>query len=98
MIAFLINSYNAFTVKLILNHYPVESIKKIGGFFSGPWKVKFFTLLEKKQHLANIEHDYLRDEFKEAKIHFAIVCASIGCPSLSKKVFVASKLKEQFEE
>lgn len=95
--AFLINAYNAFTVKLILNHYPVKSIKKIGGVFSSPWKQKFFKLLGEDKHLDNIEHDILRKDFKEARIHFGVVCASIGCPKLQNEAFVPQKLREQLE-
>ena len=58
--AFLINAYNAFTVKLIIDHYPVRSIKKIGKFFSSPWKRKFFSLLDGSiRTLDQIEHDWL---------------------------------------
>jgi hypothetical protein len=94
-LAFLINAYNAFTLKLIINHYPIKSIKKIGGFFSKPWGIEFFTLFGEKYTLDKVEHKTIRKNFKEAKIHFAVNCASIGCPSLYKEAFVAEKLEQQ---
>lgn len=96
-IAFLVNSYNAFTWKLILDHYPVKSIKKIGGWGS-PWKIEFFTLLGKKRHLDWVEHGKLRKEFKEPRVHFALNCASFSCPPLRQEAYTAKKLNGQFEE
>lgn len=97
-LAFLINAYNAFTIKLILDHYPVESIKDIGGLFSSPWKLRFFSLLEEKMHLDQIEHEIIRKKFKEPRIHFAVVCASIGCPKLQAKAYTATNLEKNLEE
>ena len=97
-LAFLINAYNAFTLKLITNHYPVDSIKDIGGLFSSPWKQEFFTLLGKKSHLDNIEHNIIRKEFNEPRIHFALVCAAKGCPPLRSEAYLAAKLEEQLED
>jgi len=67
--AFLINAYNALTIKLILTEYPVKSIKKIGGFFTKPWKIEFFTFLGEKRHLDYIEHEILRKDFSDAYVH-----------------------------
>lgn len=100
-LAFLINAYNALTVKLIVDHYPVKTIKDLGGFFSTPWKKRFFTLFGKKHHLDNIEHDLIREEdkkisektFNEPRIHFAVVCASISCPTLQNFAFKAKDKK-----
>ena len=97
-LAFLINSYNVFTIKLIIDHYPKKSIKDIGGLFSNPWKKKFFRLLGKKNFLDNIEHNIIRKNFLEPRIHFAVNCASIGCPTLHTHPFVAHKIKEQFSD
>jgi len=97
-LAFLINLYNAFTVKLIIDHYPVKSIKKIGSFFSSPWKIKFIKFQGKNVHLDAIEHDMIRQWFKEPRIHFAVNCASISCPSLFSKPFIATKLEQQLEK
>jgi hypothetical protein len=96
-LAFLINAYNAFTLKLIIDNYPLESIKDIGSIFSGPWDKKFFTLLGKKKTLNNIEHGMIRKKFNEPRIHFAVNCASIGCPSLANTAFTADKLDIQLE-
>ena len=97
-LAFLINAYNAFTVKLIVDNYPVDSIKDLGGWISTPWKKKFFTLLGKERHLDNIEHDMIRVEFDEPRIHFAVNCAAVACPALRREAFVAGRLDEQLEE
>ena len=97
-LAFLINAYNAFTIRHILNNYPVTSIRKIGGFFTNPWKVKFFKLFGKERHLDWIEHETIRKQFAEPRIHFALNCASVGCPSLRQEAYIAEKLEEQLEE
>jgi hypothetical protein len=97
-LSFLINAYNAFTVKLILDNYPLRSIKDLGGLFSSAWKKKFFTLFGKKSHLDNIEHDMIRKDFNEPRIHFAVVCASIGCPALKNEAYTHDKLLVQLEE
>lgn len=97
-LAFLINAYNALTVKLILDHYPVKSIRDIGGLFSNAWKIKFFTLFGEKHRLDDIEHEMIRKKFNEPRIHFALVCASKGCPALRNDAFVAAQLDEQLDK
>ncbi len=97
-LAFLINLYNAQTIKLIIMNYPVDSIKNLGGLFSSPWGKKFFNLFGKKSTLDTIEHKIIRPQFKEPRIHFAVNCASIGCPSLRQVAFTATKLEEQLEQ
>ncbi len=94
-LVFLINSYNAFTIKLILDHYPLKSIKETGNLITGPWKKKFFTLLGEKSHLDHIEHELIRKNFNEPRIHFAVNCASIGCPSLMRKAFTAAGMEQE---
>lgn len=99
--AFLINSYNAFTVELILTRYPkLESIKDLGSLFSSPWKQKFFTLFGEKRSLDDIEHTLLRGDkrYQEPRIHFAVNCASIGCPALRDEAFTGAKLTVQLED
>ncbi|TGL61943.1 DUF547 domain-containing protein [Leptospira ognonensis] len=103
-IAFLINAYNAFTIRLILDHYPLKSITDIGSPFSKlnlvrgtPWKKEFFSLLGKKRTLDWIEHEKLRKDFSEPRIHFAIVCASIGCPALSSDAYAAPIIEKQLQ-
>lgn len=96
-LSFWINAYNAYTIQIILKHYPVKSIREIkSGFFSiGPWKISFINLLNKKMSLDDIEHGIIRKQFAEPRIHFAVNCASIGCPSLLQNAFTAKNLEEQ---
>ncbi len=99
--AFLINAYNAATVQLVLTRYPkLDSIKDIGGFFSSPWKKTFVPLLGKTRSLDDIEHGLLRGspQYRDPRIHFAVNCASIGCPALRPEAFVATRLDAQLED
>jgi hypothetical protein len=103
-LSFLINAYNAFTLQLINQNYEkfqngkVESIKDLGGFFSSPWKQSFFTLLEEKHSLDDIEHDMIRVWFKRPRIHAALVCAAVSCPPLRDQAFVADQLSQQLDD
>ena len=81
-LAFLINLYNAATLRLILDHYPLKSIKDIGSVFKGPWKQEVVPLLGKTVTLDFLEHGILRKKYAEPRLHFAIVCAAKGCPPL----------------
>ena len=99
-LAFLINAYNAFTVELILTRYPkLDSIKDLGSLFRSPWKNEFIPLLGKMRSLDNIEHDMIRNpgDYNEPRIHFAVNCASIGCPALLNEAFTSAKLEAQLE-
>jgi hypothetical protein len=96
-LATLINAYNAWTLKLIIDNYPVKSIKDIGPFYSTPWKIKFIRWLGNERSLDDIEHSIIRKEFNEPRIHFALVCASRGCPTLQEVPFLASALDEQLQ-
>ena len=99
--AFLINAYNAFTVELILTKYPkLESIRDLGGLLSKPWSIKFVPLLGTTLTLDNVEHDRLRarGRYDDPRIHFAVNCASIGCPMLREEAFVAERLDAQLDE
>jgi len=99
-LAFLINAYNAWTVELILGEYPdIASIKDIGGWFGSPWKKAIAPLFGKKRTLDEIEHGMIRGsgEFNEPRIHFAVNCASIGCPALRSEAYVADRLDAQLE-
>lgn len=84
--AFWINLYNALTVKVILDHYPVKSIRDIDispGFFSnGPWGKKLVSVERHKISLDDIEHRILRPIWKDSRVHYGVNCASIGCPNL----------------
>ncbi|MEX1191692.1 MAG: DUF547 domain-containing protein [Brumimicrobium sp.] len=99
--AYWINAYNAFTVKLIVDNYPVESIKDLGGAIyrvNTPWDIKFIEIEDKKYHLNDLEHNILRKEWEDARIHAAVNCASVSCPKLRAEAFVASKLDKQLDE
>jgi len=97
--AFYTNAYNAWTIKLILSGYPgVESIKDLGSLFKSPWKKKIVKLKGGVMTLDHIEHDILRPEFKDPRIHFAVNCASKGCPPLYREPFVGNQLDRQLNE
>ena len=102
-LAYWINTYNAFTIQLIINHYPLKSIKDIGSKLSisglnSIWDYKFITIEGKKMNLNDIEHNILRKKFDEFRIHFAIVCASASCPILRPEAFVGSKIDQQLQK
>ncbi len=97
-LALLINLYNAATLQLIIDHYPVESIKKIGGVFKGPWKQPVVRLFGKVITLDTLEHKVLRTQYSEPRLHFAIVCAAKGCPPLRAEAYTGAQLDAQLEE
>lgn len=94
--AYWINAYNAFTIKLIVDHYPVSSIRDL--YKGNPWDVKWITLGEKKYSLNNIENDILRPQFKDARIHFAVNCAAKSCPPLANKAFTGKNLDQLLDQ
>lgn len=98
-LAFLINAYNAYTLDLIVENYPVSSIRRIGRLWENPWKLEFFHLLGEPMHLDRIEHEIIRQpgRFDEPRIHFAVNCASIGCPALAREAYRADVLESQLE-
>jgi hypothetical protein len=97
--AFLINAYNAFTVEKILARYPdIRSIWDFGKLFGNPFKDEFFTLLGRRMSLDGIEHGILRKRYREPRIHFAVNCASVGCPMLREEAYAAARLEAQLEE
>jgi len=96
--AFYANDYNAWTIKLILSHYPdVKSIKNLGTFFNSPWKKKICRIDGELLTLDNIEHDILRPRFKDPRVHFAINCAAKSCPPLFPEPFMGSVLDRQLD-
>ena len=97
-IAFLVNLYNARTLRLIVDHYPVESIKDIGGWFRSPWKLPVVRLFGKAVTLDHVEHDVLRARYEEPRIHFALVCAAMGCPPLRREPYVGARLDAQLDD
>ena len=90
--AYWINAYNAFTIKLIADHYPTQSIMRFDG--GKTWDVRRISIGGKKYSLNNIENDILRPQFKDARIHFAINCAAKGCPPLWNHAYTAENLEE----
>ncbi len=99
-LAFLVNTYNAATLDLIIQNYPVKSIKDIGSVFDNRWKRKFIKLFGRETSLDAIEHDTLRKAgaYNEVRVHYAVNCASIGCPALREEAFTADQLDRQLEE
>jgi Protein of unknown function, DUF547 len=95
--AFLINVYNAATISLIAQNYPITSIKKLGIPLVGPWKKNFIQLLGETLSLDTIEHGMLRKNYKLAAIHFGVNCASVSCPPLRAEAFTGAKLSDQLD-
>lgn len=91
-LAYWINAYNAYTVKLIVDNYPTKSIKDI----NDPWGKKFISLEGKKYSLEGIENEILR-KMDEPRIHFAINCASVSCPNLSNEAYTEANLEQQLK-
>ncbi|MBW2029257.1 MAG: FAD-dependent oxidoreductase [Deltaproteobacteria bacterium] len=98
-LAFYVNAYNAWTIKLILGAYPgVESIKDLGSFLKSPWKKKIARIDGKKLTLDNIEHDIIRPRFGDPRIHFVVNCASKSCPPLRSEPYRGDDLERQLDE
>jgi hypothetical protein len=99
--AFLLNAYNAFTVEKVLTRYPdLRSIRDFGTVFGNPFKDEFFVLLGRRMSLDGIEHGLLRKKgaYDEPRIHFALNCASVGCPMLREEAYVGERLEAQLED
>ena len=94
-LAYWINAYNAYTVQLILDNYPLKSIRDLKG--GKPWDDKFITIGGKRYSLNDIEHQTIRKQFDEPRIHFAVNCASVSCPKLLDEAYTADKLEQQLE-
>lgn len=102
-LAYWINAYNAYTIELVLEHYPVKSIKDIGSkaqlpFINTPWDIKFIQLGGQAYDLNNIEHNIIREEFDEPRIHFALVYAAYSCPKLRREAYTGGQLDEQLDD
>jgi len=96
-LAFWINLYNIFAIKMVQDHYPVKSIKDAGSFFNPVWDKSVGVVGGKTISLSEIEHEILR-KMGEPRIHVAIVCASISCPDLRKEVYTAENLDAQLDD
>jgi hypothetical protein len=100
-LAFLINAYNAWTVELILRSWPgVASIRDLGTLFRSPWKRAFIPLFGDELSLDDIEHGMIREpgRYDEPRIHFAVNCASIGCPALRREAYEGARLEAQLAD
>ena len=102
-LAYWINAYNAFTVQIVIRNYPIKSIKDIASglnipFVSTTWDIKFITIGGEVIDLNRIEHGIIRKTFKDARIHFAVNCASISCPKLRKEAYTGALLNQQLDE
>ena len=104
--AFWINVYNAHTIQLVVDHYPIDSIRDLGGkVFNKVWDKEFIPMAahhpdgdREKLSLDDVEHGILRPRFDDARVHVAVNCASTGCPPLRAEAFVAARLDEQLDE
>ena len=96
-IAFYINAYNMYAIKMVLEHLTVKSIRDIGSWLHPVWKKKIGIIGNKAVTLDYIEHSVLRN-LGEPRIHFAIVCASKSCPNLFKEPYIAQKLEKQLQD
>lgn len=102
--AYLANLYNAKTIDIVLDKYPVKSIKDISlgsglfsSFTSGPWKASVLTVVGVELSLDDIEHGMLRPVFKDPRVHYSVNCASIGCPNLQPEAFTGARLEAQLD-
>jgi Protein of unknown function, DUF547 len=102
-LAYWINAYNAYTIRLILDYYPLKSIKDIGSkiqipFVSTPWAKKFIKVGNETMSLDNIEHGTIRKKFNDPRIHFALVCAAKSCPKLRNEAYIGARLDAQLND
>ncbi len=97
-LAFYINAYNAWTIRLVLGGYPgIKSIRDLGAVFSSPWAKKICRIDGKILSLDDIEHGIIRPGFRDPRIHFAVNCASRGCPPLASEPYSGVSLDEQLD-
>lgn len=95
--AYWVNVYNAATFDAIVENYPLRSIRDIGLFDVGPWKDKVLKVSGKELSLDDIEHGILRPIWKDVRVHYAVNCASLGCPNIARKAYTGALLEEMLE-
>ncbi len=96
--ALYVNAYNAWTIKLILTRWPrISSIKELGTWFRSPWKIPLVRLGGGLLTLDELEHEILRPRFRDPRVHFAVNCASRGCPPLAAEPFRGATLDAQLD-
>jgi hypothetical protein len=93
-LAFWINAYNAWTIELIVAHDERRSIRNL----DEPWKQRRFRSSGRLYSLDQVEHEVIRREWREPRIHFALVCAAVGCPPLRAEAYTGAKLEAQLED
>ncbi len=96
-LSFWINTYNILAVKVVVDNYPVKSIKDVGSLLKSVWKRPAGVVAGEERSLNDVEHEILR-KMGEPRIHVAIVCASVSCPDLRKEAFTAERLNEQLDD
>lgn len=96
--AFWVNAYNLLAMKAVLDQYPTEGIRDGGSLFRSIWKKKIGIVAGREYALDDIEYGILRKEFREPRVHFAIVCASLSCPDLRPEPYVAEHLDVQLDD
>lgn len=104
--AYWANLYNALTLKVVLDRYPVRSIRDIRSTgvpfdprqFIGPWRTRLVTVEGRRMSLDDIEHETMRPTFRDPRVHYAVNCASIGCPNLWPRAWRAGTLEEALDE
>jgi hypothetical protein len=104
--AFWANLYNALTLKVVLGRYPVRSIRDIRSTgvpfdprqFNGPWRTRLVTIEGRAMSLDDIEHGVMRPTFRDPRVHYAVNCASIGCPNLRPRAFTAARLEADLDD
>lgn len=97
-LAFLINVYNAATLQLIIDAYPLDSIRDIGFLPGAAWRKDFIRLFGGTVDLDHVEHGIIRKDYREPRIHFALVCAARSCPPLRREAYVADRLDAQLDD
>ncbi len=97
-LALLLNLYNAQTLRLIINHYPLKSIREIGLLPGAAWREPVVRFGGEVISLNHLEHEIIRPQYAEPRIHFALVCAAVSCPPLRREPFVAARLAEQLDD
>lgn len=97
-LATLINLYNAATLQLILDHYPLKSIRNIGLLPHAAWRKEFVVWQGQAISLGHLEHEIIRTRYSEPRIHFALVCAAVSCPPLRSEAYVGERLNSQLSD
>jgi Protein of unknown function, DUF547 len=97
-LAFWINAYNAFTIKLIVDHYPVASIRDVNVPGTSAWDIQWIRIGDAVVSLNQIEHSIIRKQFDEPLIHMALVCAAVSCPPLRSEAYVGATLPDQLRD